>query len=295
MAFFQKKTTLVHNITYMALMTAINLIFIVLDRFVPLLIFVLVFVLPFASAIVSYYCQKKYYIIYALANIALCFIFFESIFYIVPAICSGFVIGLLLEKRIHPFWMLLSSTIIEASLSIAFIPLINVVTHTDIIETTFAIFKLQSFSYKADLMYLAIFFVALTQCTITHFVLLTEIKKLGIETYTRVASFGPYIIGLQLSLIIGLILALTYSPLSHTFIAISFYFAVFLMIDIATCKKPLIYLCIGILFVVAFFLYVLMYSKMVEPLGFVWFSLFPLAVAITSFVKNYLLKYESNI
>ena len=65
MALFSKKTTLVHNITYMAIMTAINLIFIVLDTFVPFLMFLLILLLPFVSAVVSYFCQKRYYIIYA--------------------------------------------------------------------------------------------------------------------------------------------------------------------------------------------------------------------------------------
>ena len=72
MAIFRKKTTLVHNITYMALMTAINVIFIVLDTYVPFLMLLLILMLPFVSAVVSYYCQKRYYIIYAVASIGLC-------------------------------------------------------------------------------------------------------------------------------------------------------------------------------------------------------------------------------
>ena len=295
MAFFQKKTTIVHNITYMAVMTAINLIFVVLDRFVPFLTFLLILLLPFGSAVVAYFCQKRYYIIYAIANIAICFIFIESLFYIVPAICTGFVIGLLLDKKIHPFWMVLSSTLIEGALAFAFIPLINLITRSDLVETFFALFKLSAFPYKPYLMYLFILFVALTQCSLTHFILLTEIKKIGIETDTRVASFGPYIIGLLLSITIGLVFALTYSPLSLTFIALSFYFAVFLLIDIVTSKKVVTYICISILSTCAFIVFVFLYRQVVAPLGFVWFSLFPLAIAITSFVNNYLLKDKSNI
>ena len=39
MTVFKKKTTLVHHITYMGIMTAINLIFIVLATYVPFLMF----------------------------------------------------------------------------------------------------------------------------------------------------------------------------------------------------------------------------------------------------------------
>ena len=88
MALFKKKTTLVHHITYMGIMAAINLIFIILATFVPPLMFLLILLLPFASTVVSYYCLKRYYIIYAVATIGLCllcsFNISDTIFYVVP-------------------------------------------------------------------------------------------------------------------------------------------------------------------------------------------------------------------
>ena len=191
MAAFSKKTNLVHNITYMAIMTAINVVFIVLDRFVPFLILLLILFLPLCSALVSYFCLKRYYIIYAVASIGLCAIFepFDTIFYIVPAICTGFLIGVLLDMKINPFWMILSSTLVEIALSYAFIPLINLIGNTDIVTSFLTIFRLNDFAFKEELMHLFILFIALTQCSLTHFVLLTEIKKIGIETNTQVASY----------------------------------------------------------------------------------------------------------
>ena len=281
----------------MAIMTAINLIFIVLATYVPFLMFLLILLLPFVSAVVSYFCQKRYYIIYAVASVGLCLIFniADTIFYIVPALCSGFFIGLMLDKKINPFWMILCSTIIEVTLTYAFIPLINLLSNTNIVDTFLKIFKLQDFTYKQELMHLFILFIALTQCSLTHFVLLTEIRKLGVETDTHVACFYPYIIGLQCSLIIGLILALTYPPLSLTFIALSFYFAIFLLIDIILSKKVLVYVLLGLSFLAAFFVFVLLYSKLEKPFGFNLFALFPLAVALVSFIKIYLPNAKSNI
>lgn len=297
MALFNKKTTLVHNITYMAIMTAINLIFIVLDTYVPFLMFLLILILPFVSAVVSYFCQKRYYIIYAIASIGLCMIFniIDTVFYIVPAICSGFLIGVLLDKKIHPFWMVLCSTIVEVVLTYAFIPLINLIGNTNIVETFFVIFKLADFKYKEELMHLFILFVALTQCSLTHFVLLTEIKKMGIETNTRVASFGPYILGLLVCLTIALTFSLTYTAPALAFVALSFYFAIFLLVDIVFSHKAVTYIVAGITFLIAAFLFVFLYTKIEKPLGFVLFSFFPISIAITSFVNNYLLKSQCNI
>ena len=296
MAFFSKKTTLVHNITYMAIMTAINLIFIVLDTYVPFLMVLLVLILPFISAVVSYFCEKKYYIIYAIASIGLCLIFniADTLFYIVPAICSGFFIGLLLDRKINPFWMILCSTIIEVSLSYAFIPLIKLLTNVDVIESFFTLFRLTSFAYKAELMHIVILFVALTQCSLTHFVLLTEIKRLGIETDTRVDYFGPYILGLLVCLTVGLIFALTYTPPSLAFIALSFYFAVFLLIELVSSKKVIVYVLLGTTLLIAFIVFVLLFTQIIKPLGFVLFGLFPLAIAVTSFINYCLLNRNDN-
>jgi len=297
MAIFKKKTTLVHNITYMALMAAINVIFIVLDTYVPFLTILLILTLPFVSAVVSYFCQKRYYIIYAIASIGLCLIFniLDTIFYIVPAVCSGFIIGLLLDKKIHPFWMILASTLVEVVLTYAFIPIINKVSNTDIVHTFITVFNLTNFAYKQELSHLFILFMALTQCSLTHFVLLTEIKKLGIETDTRVGSLIPYIIGLATCLVIALIFTFTYTPPALAFVALSFYFGIFLLIDLLGSRKIIIYVILGISLLIAFFIFVIFYSKINKPLGLVLFGLFPLVIGVTSFIKNCLIKQTDNI
>ena len=296
MALFSKKTTLVHNITYMAIMTAINLVFIVLDTFVPFMMLLLILLLPLVSAVVSYFCQKRYYIIYAVASVGLCLLFNipSTIFYIIPALCSGFVIGVLLDKKINPFWMILSSTLIEVALTYAFIPLINLMTGTDMVITFLTIFHLNEFAYKEELMHLFILFIALTQCSITHFVLLNEIKKIGVETDTHVASFVPYIIGLLTCLVIGTILAFAYKPLSLAFIALSFYFAIFLLVNIVIAKRISGYVILGVSTLTAFILFVVFFTKIEKPMGFMLFGLFSLAIGLTSFFENILLNKQNN-
>ena len=297
MALLQKKTSLVHHITYMGIMTAINLIFIVLATYVPFLMFIPIIFLPFASAIVSYYCLKRYYIIYAVASIGLCLIFNinDTIYYVVPAVITGFVIGVMLNKRINPFWLILVSTVIEAALTFAFIPLINLISNVDIVSAFISAFRLDSFAYKTELTYLFIFFISLLQCGLTHFVLLSDAKKIGIEINVTVDSFAPYIIGLELMLILSLTFALFYLPLALIFLAISLYFALFLLIDILLSKKVIIYVLLVVLLLVAFFSFAIFYTKLIAPFGILLIVLFPLAVLLVSFINNYLLKAKSNL
>ena len=297
MALLQKKTTLVHHITYMGIMTAINLIFIVLATYLPFLMFIPIIFLPFASAIVSYYCLKRYYIIYAVASIGLCMIFniSDTIFYVVPAVITGFVIGWMLDKKVNPFWMILVSTIIEAALTFAFIPLIDLLSNVDIVETFISAFKLDSFTYKVELTYLFIFFISLIQCGLTHFVLLSDAKKIGIDINIAIDSYAPYIIGLEFALILTFIFALFYLPLALIFLAISLYFTIFLLIDILTSKKIIIYVSLVVLLLGAFFSFAIFYTKLTAPFGVILFTLFPITILLVSFINNYLLKCKSNI
>ena len=296
MALLKKKTSLVHHITYMGIMAAINLLFIVLATYLPFLMFIPIIFLPFASAIVSYYCLKRYYPIYAVATIGLCLIFNinDTIFYVIPAIITGFFIGYLLTKRVNPFWLILVSTVIESALTFAFIPLINVISNVNIVETFISAFKLDSFAYKTELTYLFIFFISLIQCGLTHFVLLSDAKKIGIEINTVVNSYAPYIIGLEISLILMFVLSLFYLPLALIFLAISLYFSIFLLIDILVSKKIIIYVLLVVLFLVAFFSFAIFYTKVIAPFGILLMGLFPFATLLISFIKNYLVNLLGN-
>ena len=297
MALFKKKTTLVHHISYMGIMTAINLIFVVLARYVPYLMFLLILLLPFASTIVSYFCLKRFFLIYAVASIGLCILFnpTDTLFYVVPAILSGFMIGVMLDKRAHPFWMVLSSTIINAALTFAFIPLINLISGSDIVNVFLTLFKLENFAFKTEVTYLFILFISLAQCLLTVFVLISDVKKMGIETNTRIDSFAPYIIGLEVSVLLSLIMGFFYAPLAFFFLGISLYFMAFVLIDLFLSKKPLVYILLVISVFVSIILFAIFYMQIAKPMGLILLLIFPTLISVLSFVKNYLLKQQSNI
>ena len=279
-------------------MAAINLIFIILATFVPPLMFILILLLPFASTVVSYYCLKRYYIIYAVATIGLCllcsFNISDTVFYVVPAVVTGFVLGLLLEKKVHPFWLILSATIINAALTYAFIPLVNIISNTDIVLSLLTIFKMQESSYKTELVYLFIFIVSLMQCGLSLFIIVSDAKKIGIEINTRVNYFGPYILGLELAITFAITFSFFYLPLGLFFVCIAYYFGIFLLLDLAFSKKLWIYLVLAGTVLIVIIVYALIYQCLKEPYGIVLTIIFPLAIGVISFLKNCLLKQPSN-
>ena len=292
MGLFQKKTTLVHHITYMGIMAAINLVFIILDTYVPLMMLLLILLLPFASAIVSYYCLKRYYLIYAAASIGLCLIFniSDTIIYVIPAVISGFVIGVLLEAKIHPFWSILSTTIINAVLSYAFIPLVNFISNSDILK----ILHLDEFAYQKELVYLFVFFISLMQCFLTHFIIFTDAKKIGIEINTRIACFAPYIIGFELSSIAAIGFAFFFLPMALVLVCISLCFALVLLADICKQKKTYLYVLLGVALLLGLILFAVFYPKLPKRYSPILGLVFPLLICGINFVNNYLAKKSTN-
>ena len=161
----KKKQTIVQNITYMSLMAAINVVFVLLTTFLPFLFFLIVFVLPLTSTIVTLHCKKRYYPIYAVATIGLCMIctiwkIDDTIFYVIPSVISGFIFGLMVEKRVPSFWIIVATTVLQIGFSYASIPLIKLMTGRDIVTDFATVFKVAEFQDLSYVVPCFIFFIA---------------------------------------------------------------------------------------------------------------------------------------
>jgi len=186
MAIFKKKTTPIGNITYMALMAAINVIFILLTTWIPVLFILLVFILPLASTIVAYFCQKKYFIIYAVATIAVCSLvsFWDIgnvLFYVIPSIVSGLIFGVLIDKGISPIFIIISGVLAQIVLSYVAIPLIYLLYQRNIVTDFAAIVSLQNYSYLEYLQTIFICVLAIVQQTLSFMIIIEELNKIKIN------------------------------------------------------------------------------------------------------------------
>ena len=117
----------------MAIMAAINVVFILLATFLPYLYFLLLFLLPLTSTFVMVFCEKRYYIIYSLATIGLCFLasfnnIGDTFFYIIPSILTGAITGLLIEKQFNGIWIIILTSLIQFIVSIFVLPLIKLIS-----------------------------------------------------------------------------------------------------------------------------------------------------------------------
>ena len=293
----KKKETLVQNITYMAIMAAINVVFVLISVLVPFLFFLIVFVLPLTSAIVTIHCKKVYFPIYAVATIGLCMIctmwqIGDTIFYVIPSIISGFLFGFMAEKKVPSFWIITITTLVQIGISYATIPLLNVISGKDVVISFATVFALGDFKYLNYVVPCFIFFIALAQEIIAYMVIKEELPKFGIILN------DPKELPFSLAMAIGgaSTLAFAFSfipycgPISYLMSLVSLLFTCYAIIYLILERKTLVYILMVASLLVSMFTFAFIYKFVTEPLGLVLVNIFFFMIAIIVLINNYLLK-----
>ena len=290
-----KKKTLVQNITYMALMAAINVVFVLLTTFLPFLFFLIVFVLPLTSTIVTLHCQKRYFPIYALSTIALCMIVTiwkidDTIFYVIPSIISGFIFGFLIEKKVPSFWIILSTTIIQIGFTYASIPLIKLMTNRNIVVDFATIFHVQDFQYLSYVVPCFIFAISLAQQILAFVIIRDELPKFGYELNEPKQIPLSLAISTFASIASAVVFAFIYGPISYVFTLIALFLFAYSLVYLILEKKKLVYILLGASLFVSVFLFAIFYPIVQAPLGLLFINILFFIVAIIVLINNYLLK-----
>ena len=290
-----KKQTLVQNITYMAIMAAINVVFVLLTTLLPFLFFLIVFVLPLTSAIVTLHCQKRYFPIYALSTVALCMIVTiwkidDTIFYVIPSIISGFAFGFLIEKRMPSFWIILITTLIQIGFTYASIPLIKVMTNRDIVSDFAAVFQIKDFQYLSYVVPCFIFALSLIQEILAFVIIREELPKFGYEL--NEPKYIPLSLSISIvtSIIVAVIFAFVYGPIAYLFTLIAMFFTSYVVAYLVMEKSIPIYVMLGASLLITIVLFGVFYSMVEVPLGLLFINILFFMIAIIVLINNYLLK-----
>ena len=292
-----KKQTLVQNITYMALMAAINVIFVLLTTLVPFLFFLIVFVLPLTSTIVTLHCKKRYFPIYAVATIGLCLLctiwkIDDTIFYVIPSIISGFVFGFMVEKKVPSFWIILATTILQIGFTYASIPLIKLMTGRNIIEDFATVFMVKDFIYLDYVTPCFIFFIALAQEILAFVIIREELPKFGYTLNDPKNIPLSLCITILSSIVLVVIFAFIYGPLSYLFTLIALFLTIYAIAYLILENKVLIYILLGAAVLVTFFLFAVFYPMVPVPFGLLFINILFFIIAIIVLCNNYLVKRD---
>lgn len=301
MALFKKRETLVQNIAYMAIMAAINVIFVLLTAILPPLMFLIIFVLPLTSAVVTLFCKKRYFPIYAVSTVALCLLttmgiyIYDTFFYVIPSLITGFVFGLLIEKKAPAIYIIVSSTALQYILSyLTFLILDLILPDINFIDAFLSIFGLANFQFKDVFIHLFLFTLASIQTVFAYFILKKEVKKLGFEVNEDIKLHYLLFIFVLAIDMLALIMVFVYRPLVYVFIAMNLPFMVYEIIQLIYTRNKTIYILMVVAFIASVSIFVGFYTLIPHPLGVILVAPMQVLFVTIYFVNNLFIKKTKN-
>lgn len=294
---FKKRETLTQNIAYFALMAGINVIFVLLTALFPPLMFLLIFFLPLANTIVTVFCKKRYYPIYAVVTIGLCLLatfgiyIFDTFFYVIPSLITGFIFGVLIEKKINGIHILVATNFVQYLFTVlTFIILNSIFPELHFVDNFMNMLGLTNFAFKPVFICVFSLLLAFIQNLFTYFVLKIEIAKLGLEINTQSCNLHLTSILVFLGVIL-MVIGYFYSPiLCYSSFLIILPYGVYLASVILGKMKALNFIEIGLILLISIFSFALLFQLTKRPLSIITFTITYVLLIIVSELNNTLLK-----
>ena len=272
MSLLKKRETIVQNIAYMSIMAAINVIFVLLSSILPILLFLLIFLLPLTSAIVTVYCKKRYYPIYFLTTLALCiivsfgFTIFDTLIYVFPSLLTGFVFGVSFEKRVPVIITLVGNTILQFLLSmLTFYVLGDLISNLNMMNVLISAFGLTNFAYKDTFILLFIYIVSMIQIALSYIFIKLQMKRMSIDV--NLDSKHQVLLFIGVFIFIGLaILSYYYFPTwTPVFILMGLPIYIYELTTLILSKKKITWILIAAIHIIFIFVFAFLYSLIKAP------------------------------
>lgn len=292
MNFFKRKETIVENITFMAIMAAINVVFVLLTNFIPFFLFVFVFILALSSALVSVLCHKKYFVLYAIPTILLCSLvnISDTLFYIIPSLVTGFIFGLFYNKRFPSILIIVSLTLIQCLFTYCSLPFIELLFERDIVFDIAKIFGLEEYKYLNYIKHMFIFIISFIQEVVAYLIICSQLDKFTKEK----SSDNTHIFLCSLinvtSLLLMVLFGFIYPEISYIFLFISLILTVENVLKTILKKSKFINIQLGIATLVGLFIFAALYPHVATYASLLLIGVFLFLLVIIVFINNCLLK-----
>ena len=297
MSWFYKKETLIRTICFMAFFVAINVVCSFLTTVLPLLSIILIIFLPLTSAIVEVMCKDRWFPIYAVATIGLSIVVSLSsidftIFYIVPSIFTGYIFGLFSKHNLPNMFAIFFATIIQTLLSFAFIPLIQLITGSNLIDVFAKILRISDRFWFDSMILLLFFGVALMQIILSFIVVQNELNKFGQKSeckfnQERIAAFTGIV-----SAVLTAIFSIFYMPVCFLLIGVTYFFGTYVVIFQGIAKNKFCLIADGVSILIGIILYAALNKFLENGTDFVLFAIAPGLISIVSICYSFLKKSE---
>jgi hypothetical protein len=295
MTVFKKRETLTENMTYMAMMAAINVIFSLFAAWIPLGAIFVMIALPLTSAVIAIYCKPKYYAIYLLATIGVCLAatawdMKNTLFYVIPSIFTGLAYGVLRKTKVPVSIIVFLVTGLQMLITYGSIWLIQWIYEVNMVSFIEELLGVAGSPLMINIVPAAMFAYALGQTGLSHLFMTGELSHLNQqEAEDNWISWVYPIIGIVFG-VASFALSFWEQILGYVFLITTLYWSCFSVASLFNPRAPIVvYIVGGVLLLGSFFAFAGCYSLLAEGQGLILLDL-PLVSGCIAALLNKILK-----
>ncbi|HZJ89297.1 MAG TPA: DUF2232 domain-containing protein [Bacilli bacterium] len=229
----EEQFSYVHKLVLTALMAAINIVFVVLNIYVPVLGLALVLFLPIASVIVALKVELRFYPIYFVTTLVLSFALSfgqidTTLFLVLPSLIIGLTIGTLLRLNVKDIYTLLIVSAVTFLLMLLTIPLINLLLEVDFVATFLLFLGLSSKPYGVVIFPALMAMFSLAQTVLILYIVKFSRFFLSFPINEEFAPYAPLVALLLAALSFGLYFI--YEPIALVLVLYSLVIVLYILI-----------------------------------------------------------------
>ena len=257
----------VNALTFVSILSAISVVFVLLSSFIGDVGLFLVLILPLCASLVSVNVNFKYSLIYILATCLIsCIDFQMALFVVIPSLISGFVFGKLIRVYLQGYYIILIDALILMIMQIISTYLVNFIYNIDLVNTMASLIKISESTFSKTY-FLFLFMLSLIQASLSYLIITSELRKFDYEFNEKKNKFLLSLF-LETSLIILTFTSMFFNhKIGYLLIGISFYMGVVLgyynfsfyrIKDILSIQLPLYFISIIVMVIL------LSYTKIIN-------------------------------
>ncbi len=300
MKVFTKKETPVQNLAFCAIIAGFDGILSLVSAMLPLSAFFLMLIAPLLSALVGYFCQKRYYPIYLFGafgvSIAVSAWNFENtLFYLLPSLCSGMTYGFFLRRETNVVATNFFVAMIQYSFFYLSLLLVKAIYEIDMREVIRSLLSLQSSELLYDSFALLALAYSFAVTGLSHLFFSLQAPHIGIafKDDGKVQNWYPLIS--LLPALLCVLFIFIYAKLAYFFLGCAFYWA--LAGFLSRFPKPhwSLYVSLGVTLFGSILSIAMVFQTTPVNIAPLTFIVFPFSLALSSLPDVFLgLKSKSN-
>lgn len=297
MYLFKEKENLLKSLPYMGLMVAINVIVSLIAAFFPILSLIFVLILPLVSVLVGLFIKWRFYPIYFVASLGASILvtMFHmefTLFYLLPSLITGFILSIFIKNKLNITVAIFICSIINTSLALLSIPLINFIFEIDIVNNILTLVKLVDKTYVSIIVPATIISYSLMELSLSFIIIENELKK--IKIYDSKNDSNLVLVLSFLTLTISMILFdLFVIELSFVILILTIVYSVILTGEYISKLNIKKLISIGVLFVSSSIIFVVLYQYVPSPYKLQLLAVYPILLYLFFIFEQILQKIRN--